>query len=169
MTTPDIQGLFQSIVYETGRQLNMAVFYTFGSGAEIIEELADMSKAENTSLEKYPLIALVGDVPVVTGDATCYGEGTFNFIFANVTLQSYKSYQRIEEVYKPILRPLVATFLDELWRSDLFDILNPETLQMEITEMLNFGRTQLFTDTQAANDFIDVTYIKNLKLKIRRV
>lgn len=167
LTTPNIQELFEPISREVFRRLNIVGTFTYGSSDEVIELLAQLAKSDKFKSEVFPLIALVGNVPIDCGEETCYGEGSFNFVLAKITLQNYTSKQRIENSYIPTLRPMAATLIDEIIYSNAFDIQNGEKLSYGIEERLNFGRSQLFTATQTATDFIDVTEITNLKLKIK--
>lgn len=169
LTLPHIQEQFRPIATAVFRQLNRQGTYTYGTKDEIIQLLIDMSKLDNLAKGKYPLIALVGNVPVVCGDPTCYGEGTFNFVLANVTEQKYTSEERIKNVFETILRPMAAAFIEELCESNIFDIPDKRILSYNIEEKLNYGRTQLVAENQTSNDFIDVIEITNLKIKIKKI
>jgi len=109
----DVYNIFRPITEEVGKLLNMQIYYTYGSWDEIVVELSEMAKDPSLCQDRYPLIALVGDVQVNHSDPTIFGEGTFNLLIATLTQQTLTPSERIELSFKPILWPIHETLINQ--------------------------------------------------------
>jgi len=164
----DVYNIFRPITEDVGKLLNMQIYYTYGSWDEIVVELSDMAKDPRLCQDRYPLIALVGDVQVNHSDPTIFGEGTFNLLIATLTQQTLTPSERIELSFKPILWPIHETLINQFLYSHDFDVQDIERLSYTSTDRLNWGKSQIFYNNNGGTDFIDAITIENLKLKIKR-
>jgi hypothetical protein len=145
-----------------------APFYAYGHQLEVAKELLKKNKAFN----KYPLVYLVTDFPVVKKDRilTC----TLNIGLLSLSKPDRNASQRMELVMKPVLYPLYRRFLEELDKSGLFfwdgqeDQVTPEHTQIDRLFWGTGGEqnqtSQKKNEKYIFNDPLDCIEIVGLKL-----
>lgn len=168
-TSINVYALMGQVVADTSVRFGKDVFFTHGPRKEIIESLIAMGQNNTTSRKRYPLMAVVGNVPIAKGDPTCYGEGTFNLVIATLSSATKKADIRFNEVYIPTLQPIYRHFLNALYDSGLFDLQDMERLSYEYVENFDYAKGRLHIEGAVSPDIIDAIEIKNLKLKIKSI
>lgn len=94
------------------------LFYMFGTEMELDIRLKEKGKDSVNKYLKYPLVALRLPSPrSVVGGVSSY---TINMAIMMHTSRNLNAEQRTEEVFKPILYPLLEIFFKALRRSGLF-------------------------------------------------
>lgn len=135
---------------------------------EMIETLLEMNNPQSQQFKKYPLIGLFEDITVREGRADAYyGTTTWNLIIATQTEATYKSQERTQKTFRPILRPILKEFKRQLKLSPYFANDKP-LFPADIAERKRWGRDGLYgKDGNLFADRIDAIEIMNLELTLR--
>lgn len=160
------------IVNETevlGSSLIQQVRYSKSSFDELIETLAQEDKSNVGRLTKYPLIHLVQDVAIERGgDIGFYGLPNLNILFIHQTEQAFKTDERDEKVFKPVLWPLYYAFLEQLkwsgWILDTWQVTGE--FRHRVIKRAFWGNRQLQGSKLILNDYVDAIEVQNLTVKI---
>lgn len=146
------------------------LYYTYGPVSEILDKLIAMSKYEDARAPKYPMVALVMDVPHKgVSNSDIYAEVNLNIVIATVTRQEYISEDRLTNVFKTILMPIYEELLNQLVQDRRFNIQDDRIIpHAGPIRRYNWGRTNLFTDRDAGTDYIDAVEIQNMILQINQ-
>jgi hypothetical protein len=94
-----------------GTWKSMAPYADYGTRKTIDAKLLEKNSGQ-LSYQKFPLIALRLPVTLTTTNGITTAE--FNILIATFTNKQYKPQERIENVFKPILYPLLYKFLDRV-------------------------------------------------------
>jgi len=164
-----VPALFSKIVTDLNTRLVTEYNFLYGPSSEIVETLKDMSKSASQSAIKYPLIALLTDIPEVRGDPAFYAEINASMIIATITRQTYRAAERYSEILVPVLYPIYSEFLNQIILSRYFKVEDVSLIPHTKTDRLNWGHSQLFNDGQGGVDFIDAIELQNLNLKIKNL
>lgn len=153
----------------TGSSLIQQIRYSKSSFDELIETLFQEDKSSTGRFKKYPLVHLVQDVSVERGgDIGFYGNVNLNIIFIHQTLQTYKTQERSDKVFKPVLWPIYYEFMEQLKRSSWITNTWQVTgeFRHRVTEHGFWGTRQLQASKNILNDYVDAIEVQNLQLKI---
>ncbi len=144
------------------------VQFMYGHPLEIVTKLQQYTQDEQLRFEKYPLIALFTDIPIVTGKYGDYDGTLLEIIICNTTISTRTSEERRQKNFIPILRPLYDKFIQELENSTVFNIQDrQQDMKHECTERYFWGRSGLYNNQgNVFNDYIDAIHIRNMDLKI---
>ena len=165
-----IYDMFTSIVAHTATKSGIAVSYQYGHPIEIIENLQEMSLNLTQSAAKYPLIALFTDVSETKGEADGVDMSVkLHLIIATLTLNSYKSPERLTLNFTPVLYPLYEQLLKSIASSGYFLNPNAEKIEHEKVDRFFWGKNGLYLNTgNVFNDYVDCIEVSNLKLTVKK-
>lgn len=142
-------------------------YYLYGHRMEINKELLAKDKSKTLKYQKYPLVALRMDFPEEHRNGLI--EFTLNMAILQKTDENYNTAQRYENVFKPVLYPLLESFWVQLRNSGLFiwegDL--PEHTKLDrpywgISETEGNVRN-IFSDPLDAIELIDLKLKQNIK------
>lgn len=153
----------------TGSSLIQQIRYSKSSFDELIETLAQEDKSSVGRFTKYPLIHLVQDVSIERGgDIGFYGLTNLNIIFIHQTRQAYKTQEREDKVFKPVLWPIYYEFMEQLkmsaWITNTWQVTGE--FRHRVTERGFWGTRQLQASKNILNDYVDAIEVQNLSIKI---
>lgn len=151
---------FGEVIAANGIWKAMAPYSDYGSKKSINARLLEKGGYE-FQYQKFPLIALRLPAPIDNVDGVSVMNA--NILIANFTNKQYIAQQRIANVFKPILYPLMTRFLDMVKRSGEFISYNSDYTQMD---RLFYG-TEAGDDQNIASVFddpLDAVELRNLKL-----
>lgn len=146
------------------------VHYDHGHPIEIIETLQQKDKSgTNLVFAKYPLVALFHDFPeAYNSEPGFQGQVTLHMIICRATDPTYKSDQRYDNNFKPVLYPIYAELMKQIVRSPYFmGAQSVNQLQHTKIDRLYWGREGLYKNEGSVfNNFIDCIEIRDLQLKL---
>jgi hypothetical protein len=136
---------------------------------ELIETLFQADKSGEERFKKYPLIHLVQDISIDRGgEIGFYGTANLTIVFIHQTKQTFKTDERDENVFKPVLWPIYYEFMEQLKRSAW--ILNPwqntGEFRHRVIKRAFWGNRQLKASENILNDYVDAIEVQNLQIKI---
>ena len=136
---------------------------------ELIETLFQADKSGDERFKKYPLVHLVQDISIERGgDIGFYGTTNLTIVFIHQTQQNFKTDERDENVFKPVLWPIYYEFMEQLKRSAW--ITNPwqntGEFRHRVIKRAFWGNRQLKASENILNDYVDAIEVQNLQLKI---
>lgn len=141
------------------------VYFEHGHPLEVIETMMELAQGDETKFDRYPLIALFQ--PYEEKYGSDYVEVSLHLIIAVTTDPNWKAEKRLTENFKPILYPIWQSLFEKISWSNIFNILDPNSIEFTKIDQFAWGNTGLFgTDGNIFNDTIDAIEIKNLKLKV---
>jgi len=108
---------FAEVLPLAGTWKSMAPYSDYGTRKTIDVKLMEKNGGE-FAYQKYPLIALRLPTTVNTNNGIATAE--CNILIATFTNKQYKPQERIENVFKPILYPLLYSFLNSIKRTGYF-------------------------------------------------
>lgn len=147
---------------------NTPLNYMYGPLPEIVNKLIIYTRHEHVKNPKYPLIALITDVPHRVGEsAAYYADVTLNLIIVTLTRSEYFAEDRTTNVFKPTLNPIYEELKNQICESRYFNIQDDRLIPHTMTPRYNWGRSALFTDNGGGTDFIDGIELSNLVLRIK--
>lgn len=152
-----------------GSSLIQQIRFSKSSFDELIETLFQADKSGEERFKKYPLVHLVQDIAIERGsDIGFYGTTNLTIVFIHQTQQNFKTDERDEKVFKPVLWPIYYEFMEQLKRSAW--ILNPwqntGEFRHRVIKRAFWGNRKLETSKNILNDYVDAIEVQNLQLKI---
>lgn len=147
---------------------SIPVSFMHGHPEEIEANLIEITQLQGyNGMVKYPLIALFQDFPEEMGDAGgYYGRVTIpKIIIATITDNTYKSEQRYNATFKPVLYPIYYAFMDKIAKHRGFIVADVASIRHTKIDRLYYG-TQYAG--QGLNDYVDAIEISNLQLTLNR-
>jgi hypothetical protein len=146
---------------------NGSPFYLYGHPLEVINTLSEWTKNPTKKFQKFPLIILFTDIEESKGlHQGINSEVKLEVIICTATKPEYKSTERTEITFKPVLYPLYDLFIAELANSGYFMESN-DLVPHTMTPRYYWGKSGLYGNTaNMFNDYIDAIEIKNLQLTI---
>jgi hypothetical protein len=149
--------LAQLMAYDSTIQ---AVHYEYGHVLEILETLRQMDEAEELIYKRYPLVALITDIPERKGILGKYSEVEFTLLVVNHTLAEYKAEERRQKNFIPVIHPIVDELIIQIARSPYFLDYDPDLIKRVETDEYYLGKHGAGGGTaNLANDFLDCTEV----------
>lgn len=151
-----------------GDTLITTIDYQYGHVQELIETLGQMTKSQEETYKKYPLVWLVQDFQErrIFGSGY-YAEVDLNIIIAHQTVNTYKISNRMSNVFKPVLYPIYYALL-EAFAKNKWIVQGPAYgFDHTKTDRSYWGSNPL--DGNKGNvltDYVDAIELQNLNLKI---
>lgn len=143
------------------------VHFFSGHYLEITAELEKLSKAPSSKNARYPLVALLRDLPEVNGASVGVDKDTLNILICTRTQSTYTSDQREQKTFKPILQPIAYALIKQLELSGKFMSQGTDQQSYTWIEHYFWGREGIYGSTSNIfNDWIDCIELKNLDLKL---
>lgn len=94
---------------------SLAINFKDGSRTEINEVLANAAKDETKNLTRFPLIWLfINNKQEKNVDDNIDIHTTLDFSFVHLTKKEYRTEQRREKVFKPVIEPLLDLFIQTI-------------------------------------------------------
>lgn len=167
-----IPAIFSDVVElaQSEKYYNSYINFIHGHPSEIVAILKAMTQAQETSVKKYPLIALFQDFEEKRGESSdVYASISVTVIIATLTRPELFAADRYEKNFIPILYPVYNAFLKAVRKSGKFKIVVPEK-EPEHTKIdrLFWGKQGLYgNEGNIFGDCIDAIELTNLSLKIK--
>lgn len=162
--------IMAQVVTATGTALGYAkpIYYTYGPFKEIVEKMAAMAKHPDADKPRYPLIALITDIPEKKGETTAiYSEANCQLLIATFTDKNLYAEDRTAGNFKTYLYPIYQEFLAQMHAHSGLDTDDEREIAHDKFDRYNFGRSQAFIEGNAGTDFIDAIEIQNLILRVK--
>lgn len=142
------------------------VAYHYGHPIEIRETLQSWGMAPTYRQGKYPCVLLMEDIVVTQGGP--YAIARLNLIIATATRPNYKSHQRQEVSFDPVLYPIYDELMRQIRRRGLFVVVNPRSdMPHDKIDRKYWGREIVGgTDANKLADHLDAIEIRDLRLKL---
>lgn len=153
--------VFSQTIILAGTWFSLAPYSDFGTRKMIDRKLMEKNGGEH-AYKKYPLIALRLPAPITTVDGVSTMDA--NILIANFTNKTYKPEERYNNVFIPILYPLMHKFFEMLRKSGEFISYENDYTQID---RLFYG-SESGDEQNIANVFsdpLDAIEIRNLKLR----
>lgn len=142
-----------------------ALNYQFGHPKEIDINLFQMGGAPEFSYLKYPMVWLVTDFAEQKGGQVDFYEVTrLRIIIATMTRGTMKGYERLAQIFKPILYPIYNELLNQISSHPAVHTQSVATLQHTKWDRYYWGSQPM--SQNAMNDYLDAIEIENLTLQI---
>jgi len=142
------------------------VHFMAGHPIEISNRLLIRSK-EGKEFDKYPLVALFQDFEESKGKLPGIdSEVSLNLIIARATDPNFVADNRYDSNFVPFLLPIYDEFLNQLFLSGDFNIVNTKMIDHTKIDRLFWG--SMLNNKNSFNDNIDCVEIRNLKLKVKQ-
>ncbi len=111
-----------TVVSRTATALEYDINYQYGYVIELNETLIQYSKAPNYIAKKFPLVWLSQPFTLSTGNMiSAYGEiDELRLFIITGTDKNLKASQRMTQMYKPKLYPIMNELLDQIAKSPAF-------------------------------------------------
>jgi hypothetical protein len=140
--------------------------YQYGHKAELVETLAQMDKQDPYAFQKYPLVFLVQDFrESVGGTPGIYGTANLNLIFMHQSRLDYKTTDRYTNVFKPVLYPILISFMKYLSKHKAVHVQNVQSLVYDKYDRPLVGVPNATSGNKlSVNDYVDAIEISNLNL-----
>lgn len=145
------------------------VQYLYGHYVEITNRLQTMSKTEEKDKLRYPLIALMQDIPETVGNLTGnYGTASLALLIVYKTNENDYVPDRYQKVFKPILLPIYHAFLQCLAMSSDFQVQAVKDLRHTKFDRPRWGTSGTNGNTaNVFNDILDAVEIRNLVVTVK--
>lgn len=141
------------------------VNYISGNWKEVTQVLQEMKANATERPKQFPLFILIEDVVIDRRNTTLYGVAdNVNIIIANWTKDSYKSQQREEINFEPILRPLYYSFCKHLVKHRGVSIYSEREISHRYAERKYWGMDD--NTVNALGYFIDAIDITSLSIPL---
>jgi hypothetical protein len=156
----------KAVVAKTATAMARDVFYFFGHIKEVSTRLQELTNSTTNKSKQFPCVILFTDIPVRENQPIgTYGTANLNLIIANWTNPKYTSQQRLDNNFKPILRPIKKEFIKQMSRHLQFGF--PLTTEIQRTGIDRYFYGSTMNDKNAFNDYIDCIEIQNLQVIIK--
>jgi len=140
------------------------ISYQHGHLQEIIETLIQYDKTESKRYKKYPLVILIEDIKERHGQY--FTELDLNIILVFHTKKDYKSQERYEKTFNPILLPMYENLMNALFYNKYLLVNDVSQIDHTKTNRLYWGREALAGNTaNKTGDAIDAVEINIRNLK----
>lgn len=153
---------------------NPEVSYVFGNARYFKDDLDDKTKAEETSVAKFPVVCLFAPIkekrnmedPV---SHQFYTKANVNLLIACSSVKEWSNQQRKVFSFEHILRPIYHRLMEELKNDRRLDWGYGGKIPHEYSENYSYGRYGAYTSTagEAVSEPIDAINIMNLQLKVK--
>lgn len=137
------------------------VFYIYGHITEVVNRLQKSSEGKDTKI-RYPLIVLFTDVPIKKR-VGFYGEAKLQVVIVNHTDQNYWAPDRLANVFKPILEPIKAEFLNQLSVYEQFT----RPSQLIYTQIRHYFWGSQLNKANPFNDRLDAIELRDIEVIIK--
>lgn len=163
----DIASKVDAALYSAVDPVFPHIYFMHGHPIEIINRLQEKLKNPSAKDQRFPLIILLHDFKINRNkDTASYGATSLNVVIATMTKQEYNADQRKENVFKPVLYPILKEFLNQIESSPYYSI-GLNGVQYDQTDRYFWGKQGLYGNTgNIFNDYIDAIELENLKLTI---
>lgn len=139
------------------------IFYDYGYGPEIVEELRQRDEAQTTFEKKYPLIILFFEFEeTINNQVGRYAASPVRIAIVNQTEAELKTSTRYDLNFKPVLYPIYQAFIELLESSGKF-IWNNGVVEHRKVDLPYWNASQA---ANGGNDFLDAIEIRGLQLNI---
>lgn len=136
------------------------VWYEYGPGKEILETLKQKDGAPSFKGKKYPLVALLMEFPERRNPQIgIYCEADLTLVIAHHTRPAFKTSERYEKTFKPVLYPVYLELFNQLELAGIAMYYDGPTHKK--VDCPYYGRD----NKNVGNDFLDAIEITELKLK----
>lgn len=143
------------------------VNFIAGDLDEIRETLQQFDASPEERFKKYPLFILKTDITELKGTAPgIYSKVRFQAAICHHTQREYKTLERYDNNFKPILYPLYESFIENLLGIGYFPHLSRFDLKHTKTDRVNLGKQALLELQEASYDYIDAIELNNFELNI---
>ena len=160
-----IYEIMEAVAVRTSELANRSLNFMYGDLAEVNESLKNMGATPEYAALRFPLIWLVTPIEGTKWDdnTDIYFVCSVSLIIAEQSNANYKTQDRIDKNFTPVLFPIVDALEDALLDNvDLhFDKrkLKPTKVTIE---------TRIGKQTEPFQTFTDLIHIENLELKIKK-
>lgn len=153
------------IIKDVVEGMNNAPRFIAGNWTEALKLNSLQSYDKTKDGTRYPLIVLDPNFTITEANETGRnGEFECDFYFIVRTESNYTVVERLENVYEPIINPLINSFFYAMYRSGKFVF--DRTKNIEKGYFIGLERENLYYAKNVLNDVVDTVKIK-IKLKIR--
>ena len=156
---------FSKTIYEIFAEYaaDLGVNFDFGSFKEIQKRLVEKSAG---GVSRYPLICLVTPVPETKNPSPKYiSEVTVHLVIFAETRKEYTTAQRLENVFKPVLYPIVDALEAKITGMDYFDTDETGRLVYDYVDVFHYSATDAKEQNKLAA-VLDAVEITNFKLNV---
>lgn len=137
--------------------------YQYGNVKELSQTLMEMSKTQESSVKKFPLVWLVQPFTLDRGVIGFYAKAEdLRLFIATGSQANYKAAQRMAITFKPILYPIYRELLNQLDLHVATATGGIENIKHEFTDRYWWGEE----DASVLNDVVDCCVISQLELPI---
>lgn len=146
------------------------VNYFCGHRLEVVNEIKERDKDPDLRKAKFPLIALFTDISIQHGKYGEYDGALLQMVIAHRTEREYTTDERILNSFDPYLRPIFNRFMNELYTSGVFAVVDEETdLKCNAIERFFWGRNGLYGNVGSVfNEYVDAIELNNLDIKLHK-
>lgn len=141
------------------------IHYMYDHYGKICQKLQDRAEGgQEFKYKRFPLIALIEDFRVrpVLGTK---GRATLQFLILYHTQAEAYSEDRQQQVFKPILYPILDEFKRQIVQSGYFLITDESALSADIVDRPHWGDPGVYGNTgYILNDVLDGIEIRNVEL-----
>ena len=150
------------------------VAYVFGNGRYFKDDLDDKSKAEITSVRKFPVVCLFAPIKEKRNQEDplkhqYYTTARVSLLIACSSVKEWSNEQRKVHSFENILRPIYTRLMEVLANDRRLDWGYGCKIPHEYSENYSYGRYGAYIDTDGhmVSEPIDAINIVNLQLKIK--
>ena len=165
IVTDEFTGIVAALstVLNVPDKLNKSVYSYYGYVQELNESLIQLSESPNLFNKKFPLIWLAQPFTIVSDSIGVYGkiEELRIFIITD-SRKEYKSKDRIANVYKPVLYPILYELFNQMGLCKAFAGYKPYQ-NYKITDHYYWGEDQ----KSVLNDVVDTIEVRFQNIKIQ--
>ena len=145
------------------------LFFRHGNMKEISQQLTELTASPVHKGKKFPLVVLFRDIDETLTESLNGITTGFNCRMAIFTLteSTYNSDQRETKTFKPVLRPILEAFLNQLSQSSVFGM--PKIADMKVKKADCFFYGSALAGANPFNDFVDAIEVQNISLKLKNI
>ena|SRR6478672_125797 len=142
------------------------VFFMHGHPKEIVAVLQGYTDSPEHKDKKYPLIALLRDVPETIGQGNCglSSESKNRIVICTLTDPEFRADQREAASFDKVLIPVFEEFVNQLGLSSAFGC--PTVDELNILKWDRYYWGSQVMDSNTLNDYIDAIDIERIMLKM---
>lgn len=140
------------------------IYYEYGYKEDIASLITQKDESVNTRNKKYPCICL--QLPFeedINSDIGLINTSNLRIVFVYSSSPEYVPSERYDYAMKPILYPLYAEFMNQLYISGLFQFEGSKIPHVKTDKPYFDGSEK----ANGLNDFVDAIVVTKLDLKIR--
>lgn len=166
MTQKLIYDIFEEITAQAAVICKKNINFMYGDLIEINANLESMSQSAKFAAKKFPLVWLL--LPIkgkkspenMDLDFEC----SVTLVIAEYTGKDYKTPERLEKNFKPVLIPIYEGLMDAILKSAYLKFNLGKLDPFDYSDQPFWGRG----DKLPFQTFIDAIYIENLNIKIKK-